>query len=182
MTRVLVLVAFTLFTASSRKPQPPFRFFERRIEKAASCAVTGVPSENFAFRSLNVYVLPRFVIFHDVARSGSSAVPVAFGCTSRLYRFWVSQMLSLTEFCAGSSVSILTAFASTKVSLAEADPRVSPRSAAAAATPTTTSAVIAAITTAFAARRLRAPLGGRSSHIVIGLLWNIATPQIYVTS
>ena len=28
--------------------------------------------------------LPPFVIFHDVARSGSSAVPVAFGCTSRL--------------------------------------------------------------------------------------------------
>jgi hypothetical protein len=71
--------AVTLFTASSRKPQPPLSAFERVIENAASCAVSGVPSLNFAARSLNVYVLPPFVIFHDVARSGRSLVPVAFG-------------------------------------------------------------------------------------------------------
>ena len=51
--------------------------------------------------------------------------------------FWVSQMLSLTELFAGSSVSILTAFAITRVSLAceEASPRI-----AATAAPAATSA------------------------------------------
>ena len=54
MTTVRESGAVTLFTASSRKPQPPFSFFERLIENAASFAVSGVPSLNFAERSLNV--------------------------------------------------------------------------------------------------------------------------------
>src|SRR5579875_2991595 len=47
--------------------------------------------------------------------------------------FWSSQMLSLTEFCAGSSVSIFTAFASTKVSRFACER--APRRVAAAAAP-----------------------------------------------
>jgi hypothetical protein len=54
MTTVFASGAVTLLTASSRKPQPPFSAFDRRIEKAASCAVTGEPSLNFAERSLKV--------------------------------------------------------------------------------------------------------------------------------
>src|SRR5579862_1306827 len=52
--------------------------------------------------------------------------------------FWSSQMLSLTEFCSGSSVSIFTAFASTNVSVLAV--RCVVRRVAAAATPATTSA------------------------------------------
>src|SRR5580704_5226054 len=51
----------------------------------------------------------------DEARSGSRAVPVALGCRRRLYRFWSSQIDSLTELASGSSVSTLTAFAMTSV-------------------------------------------------------------------
>src|SRR5579875_1377729 len=51
-----------------------------------------------------------------VARSGTILVPSAFGATSRLYRFWSSQIDSLTEFCSGSRVSTLTALAMTSVS------------------------------------------------------------------
>src|SRR5689334_2132692 len=50
-------------------------------------------------------------MFQDVARSGTILVPVGSGATSRLYRFWASQMDSFTEFCAGSSVSTFTALA-----------------------------------------------------------------------
>jgi hypothetical protein len=81
--------------------------------------------------------------------------------------FCVSQMLSFTEFCAGSSVSTFTAFASTNVSLADATPLVSPRSVAAAATPTTTSATSANTSTAFTARRPRAPPDRRSIIVIL---------------
>ena len=47
--------------------------------------------------------------------------------------FWVIQMLSLTEFAAGSSVSTLTAFASTSVSLFAPPPADARRAASAAA-------------------------------------------------
>src|SRR5258707_12804562 len=55
-------------------------------------------------------------MFHDAARSGSRAVPVELGWSSRLYRFWSSQMDSFTEFASGSSVSTLTALAIPRVS------------------------------------------------------------------
>src|SRR5215469_11327408 len=51
----------------------------------------------------------------DEARSGSRPVPVEFGCKSRLYKFWSSQMDSFTELASGSSVSTLTALAMTSV-------------------------------------------------------------------
>ena len=54
ITSVCASDAFTLVTLSSRNPQPPFKFFARRIEYAASWAVSGEPSLNFAERSLNV--------------------------------------------------------------------------------------------------------------------------------
>ena len=47
--------------------------------------------------------------------------------------FWVIQMLSLTEFAAGSSVSTFTAFAITSVSLLAVLPPAPRRSAASAA-------------------------------------------------
>ena len=62
--------------------------------------------------------------------------------------FWLSQMLSLTEFWAGSSVSTFTAFARMNVSLAFAAPWAPPRMTAAAATPTTINAASPTATTA----------------------------------
>src|SRR5215471_9658784 len=51
----------------------------------------------------------------DEARSGSRPVPVELGWSSRLYRFWSSQMDSFTELASGSRVSTLTALAMTSV-------------------------------------------------------------------
>src|SRR6266702_191336 len=62
----------------------------------------------------------------EVARSGSSLVPVALGWSSRLYRFWSIQIDSFTEFASGSSVSTRTALAITRVLLAAAEPDGAP--------------------------------------------------------
>ena len=84
ITSVCALGAVTLLTESSRNPQPPLKFIERTIEKRASSAVSGEPSENLAARRWKVYVSPSFEIVHDFARSGWSVVPAAFDWTSRL--------------------------------------------------------------------------------------------------
>src|SRR5260221_7034708 len=65
-------------------------------------------------------------MFHEVARSGSRAVPVGLGWSSLLYSFWSSQIDSFTEFASGSSVSPLTALAITRVLLPAAEPGVVP--------------------------------------------------------
>src|SRR5262245_23832525 len=58
----------------------------------------------------------------DSARSLTRPVPVGFGCSSLLYRFWSIQIDSFTEFDAGSRVSTLTAFAMTRVLLPVPEP------------------------------------------------------------
>src|SRR5258707_11373077 len=65
-------------------------------------------------------------MFHEVARSGSRAVPVGLGWSSLLYRFWSSQIDSFTEVAFGSSVSTLTALAIPRVLLPAAEPGVVP--------------------------------------------------------
>src|SRR6266516_1490478 len=62
----------------------------------------------------------------EVARSGTSPVPVGLGWSSLLYRFWSIQIDSLTEFASGSRVSTRTALAITRVSLVAVVPGVVP--------------------------------------------------------
>src|SRR5262249_19741267 len=65
---------------------------------------------------------PSLLIFQDWARSLTRPVPVGFGWSSLLYRFWSIQIDSFTEFDAGSRVSTLTALAMTRVLLPAAEP------------------------------------------------------------
>src|ERR1035437_2515327 len=85
ITTVRVPTAVTFLTAVSRNPQPPASLRDLAMEKTTSCAVTGLPLENSApGRRLKVYLRPFFEMVQLVARSGSSPVPVALGCSSLL--------------------------------------------------------------------------------------------------
>ena len=92
------------------------------------------------------------LISQDSARSFTKPVPVGFGWSSLLYRFWSIQIDSFTEFDAGSSVSTLTALAMTRVLLPAAEPGDVPPELAPLEQP---AAAMASATTARPSGRMR---------------------------
>ena len=86
-TRVLSSVASTVFTKPSdpmRLPAGPSPYFRMVfIVHAASFAVSGWPSDHFAFGTVwNVHVSPSAEVSHDCAKSGLNSNVCESYCTS----------------------------------------------------------------------------------------------------